>query len=643
MNKVLVGYIGLLCLIMTMSSCEDGVKQALKYAGDNKEELTKVLRHYTMDSGIQFPEKLAAARFLIKNMPGHISMVGDYEGYCKALDSILTDNHLSGVQLDCAIDSVYQAYCDCISYSPTATIVSSEYLINNIEQAYALWKSGSWAEHLDFDLFCEYLLPFICTEGQPVVDWRKEMEPFAKADIDKLEECYDYKHNPTIAVSTVNGAAKRMLSHMSGQYQSPLIPIYDPFIFSKFPHPFSCSETSDMANMVMRAKGLPVAVDFTPQWPDGHHGHSWTVLWSTHGKAETFSPFWSPLGVPFISHRRFAKVFRKTYAINHEYKKLVSEKKSIPNFVGTVFFRDVSDEYTATSDISVRLNRRVRGGKACIAVFDNSKWHPVWYGKVRWGKAFFCNMGRDVTYIVLAPFHGSLIPASSPFRLDRLGNVEYLEKSDTTVDIRIWRKYPLRRHIFNLSTIGNGQIEASNDLRNWEIVSVIDRHPLTSNVLNYEHPLCYRYWRYTSLDGNISDMSELFYYGPEDDNPRYDFQLRGEESGIRNLYDGDPQTFFSAKIGELGGIVDFGVPTEISRIEYINRGDGNAIIPGDEYRISYWDNGRWNILKQCIATDVFIDIESAPAGCLFYVENQSYGEDNRIFVWDNETCSQIWY
>lgn len=645
MSKVrkFVGYFGLLCLTVALFSCEDGIKQALEYAGDNKKELTKVLRYYTLGSDIQSSEKLAAARFLIKNMPGHMSMVGDYEEYCKSLDSVLTDDNLSEVQLDCAIDSIYHAYFDCISYFPSATIVSSEYLIENIEQAYALWKSGSWAEHLDFDHFCEYLLPFICTEGQPIDDWREKMEPFAKADIDKLGECYDYKNNPTIAVSTVNGAAKRMLGHMSGQYQSPLIPIYDPFLFAKFPHPFSCNETSDMANMVMRAKGLPVAVDFTPQWPDGHHGHSWTVLWSTHGKAETFSPFWSPLGVPFISHRRFAKVFRKTYACNSDYQKLVNEKNSIPNFVGTEFFQDVSDEYTATSDILVQLNRKVRGGKACIAVFDNSKWRPVWYGKVRGKKASFSNMGRDVTYIVLAPFHGSLIPASSPFRLDRLGNVEYLEKSDSTVDIRIWRKYPLRRHICNLSTIGNGQIEASNDLRNWDTVSVIARYPLTSDVLIYEQPLCYRYWRYTSSAGSISDMSEIYYYGTEDANPRYDFQLIGEDSGIRQLYDGDPQTFYSAEEGEIGGIVDFGVSAEVSKIEYINRGDGNAITPGDEYRISYWDSGRWNTLKQCLATDVFIDIERVPAGCLYFIENLSSGEDNRIFVWDNETCSQIWY
>lgn len=44
---------------------------ALKAAGNNKKELKAVLNHYrTVDND---PEKLAAAKFLISNMPGHYS------------------------------------------------------------------------------------------------------------------------------------------------------------------------------------------------------------------------------------------------------------------------------------------------------------------------------------------------------------------------------------------------------------------------------------------------------------------------------------------------------------------------------------------------------------------------------------------
>ena len=46
------------------------LEQALELAGSNRCELEKVLEHYADDS-----LKLEAAKFLIRNMPGHYSYV----------------------------------------------------------------------------------------------------------------------------------------------------------------------------------------------------------------------------------------------------------------------------------------------------------------------------------------------------------------------------------------------------------------------------------------------------------------------------------------------------------------------------------------------------------------------------------------
>ena len=55
-----------------LSSCKDSRNEALRYAGNNRSELEKVLDHYKDD-----PEKLAAAMFLIENMPEHYSYRSD--------------------------------------------------------------------------------------------------------------------------------------------------------------------------------------------------------------------------------------------------------------------------------------------------------------------------------------------------------------------------------------------------------------------------------------------------------------------------------------------------------------------------------------------------------------------------------------
>ena len=61
-------------LLVAFNGCSEEQKHlrmAMKAAGSNKTELKAVLNHYKeVDPN---PEKMAAARFLIENMPGHYS------------------------------------------------------------------------------------------------------------------------------------------------------------------------------------------------------------------------------------------------------------------------------------------------------------------------------------------------------------------------------------------------------------------------------------------------------------------------------------------------------------------------------------------------------------------------------------------
>ena len=64
-------FILLLLLCIILPSCKKReedimLEQALQFAGKNRVELEKVLTHYANDS-----LKLEAAKFLIRNMPGH--------------------------------------------------------------------------------------------------------------------------------------------------------------------------------------------------------------------------------------------------------------------------------------------------------------------------------------------------------------------------------------------------------------------------------------------------------------------------------------------------------------------------------------------------------------------------------------------
>ena len=74
LNTIRFNKIILIITIFSFCSCNKDyhLNQVLKVAGDNRPQLESVLNHYKDN-----PEKLAAARFLIENMPPHRSYQGD--------------------------------------------------------------------------------------------------------------------------------------------------------------------------------------------------------------------------------------------------------------------------------------------------------------------------------------------------------------------------------------------------------------------------------------------------------------------------------------------------------------------------------------------------------------------------------------
>ena len=84
-----------LLLFLTFISCQHysrGIREALEFAGENRIELEKVLKHYSQNSEDRL--KLKAARFLIENMDSHFFVKSaELEAYYNTLDSIFSINN----------------------------------------------------------------------------------------------------------------------------------------------------------------------------------------------------------------------------------------------------------------------------------------------------------------------------------------------------------------------------------------------------------------------------------------------------------------------------------------------------------------------------------------------------------------------
>ena len=173
----------LLGLTIVAGSCrrvDIELEQALTTARENRPELEKVLDHYARSEADSL--KYKAAVYLIKYMPYHYSWSGKYDDYCKAVDSVVSRTNDSE-QLQHILQRLSEQYTPQIELSPDIVHVTSEFLIRNIEQGFALWQDGIWARHLDFDQFCEYLLPYRCIDGQPLENWRDSLYDVCRGSI----------------------------------------------------------------------------------------------------------------------------------------------------------------------------------------------------------------------------------------------------------------------------------------------------------------------------------------------------------------------------------------------------------------------------------------------------------------------------
>mgnify|MGYP006913768962 CR=1 FL=1 len=143
---------------MACSSENQWLDTALNLAGDNRAELQKVLDRYKEEDG----DKYRAACFLIENMPFH----GAYEEAWRITGSISVNTFHFLIPGMCQelIDSLKRAdgefSINQLTYKRDIMTVDSAFLVNHIEWAFKVWREQPWGKHVDFDTFCEYILPY---------------------------------------------------------------------------------------------------------------------------------------------------------------------------------------------------------------------------------------------------------------------------------------------------------------------------------------------------------------------------------------------------------------------------------------------------------------------------------------------------
>lgn len=151
--------------LITLCCCQETkLEKALQLAENNRKELEKVLTHYSIHPKDSL--KYKAACFLIENMPGHYTKVGNILDSCRHTPLPIIQQKVLDICCGVYLDTITTKLED------TKTI-TADYLIRHIDSSFKLLEYP-WIKELPFEWFLDYVLPYRL-EYEQLTPWRDSL------------------------------------------------------------------------------------------------------------------------------------------------------------------------------------------------------------------------------------------------------------------------------------------------------------------------------------------------------------------------------------------------------------------------------------------------------------------------------------
>lgn len=414
-------FIGVAIVFFSCNRLPHEVQQVLDKPGVNKKELEKVIDHYRKTND---KDKLKAVYFLIANLTHHYHYEGKgVENYKMLFSHITLLPKERKRYLERIWDSLVQQYVASfpgpVKPIDDMLVMKADYLINHIDNAFKTWQYP-WARSLDFDAFCEYILPYKLVNEQADT-WSSAVQK----EFGWLTDSMVNSNDPYKACLLINRKLKE-------QFEITAFPAMWDVNYSELKAIAcgKCYHATQYGAYVMRAMGVPVTMDFTLFWGNMNGGHEWDAL-IYNGKPIPFVAAESDPGrtkVDLTFQRKRAKIFRHTYSLQKGSLAFMAEgtNEEIPSYYKNYFIADVTEDYIPVTTIKVKLDSEMYDHKfAYLCVFNWQKWTPVFWSEIHSsGDVTFKDMGRGIVYIPMYYDMQELVPAGTPFILNNNGSIE---------------------------------------------------------------------------------------------------------------------------------------------------------------------------------------------------------------------------
>ena len=632
------------------------LETVLQVAGENRQELEKVLHYYRINLADSL--KYKAVCFLIENIPFYTYSDGEQLENYKSYYTWLKKSKSKTPQQ--VVDSIKKIYGPMKEPSKKRDImeIDSAYLCHNIDWAFKVWQEQPWGKNISFETFCEYLLPYRIGD-EPLSYWR---------------ETYYEKYNSLLDSLRMSDSLDIEDPVVAANYLISKLPDKSYYYTSVTPYPFghigpeyvqylsgTCREVTDFAVYLFRALGIPCAIDFVPARSYINAGHFWLTTWNKDGE-EYMTDFPQKLR-PVRKNWWYrwddsSKVYRYTFSVNRGlYEQMAKYGEEVYPFWRLPKFTDVTYGYgyNFKKELVIPLDKQYktkRNGKiAYLCVSARDRWTPVDWTVYDAGHLAFQYV-RKGSFMRIATYeNGELCFLTDPFYADKQNDeIHYYPVGKERQDVVLYAKCNIEiENRFRNKMIG-GVFEGSNhpDFLEKDTLFIIQGKPnrLNTTVKSWSDKE-YRYLRYFGPAKGFCNISEVAFYEKNDT-----IALSGKIIGTpgcsqhdgtheyTNVFDGKTWTSFDyfKPTGGWAGL-DLGRKVRVDRIVYTPRNRDNYVRPDDVYELFYCDRDWKSAGKIKAAADslVFRDI---PVNTLLLLRNHTRGLDERIFIYENG--SQLW-
>ncbi len=396
------------------------VKEAIVASGKNRKELRDYLDYYSK------PEdsiKLKAAYFLVGNMPGHYglrykltSVFSDSIDYRLITRKTSKDYRLNLDSLGARFKVAGGAY--------DIHKITSSFLVENTDLAFEAWEKP-WCRHLNFEQFCEYILPYR-VQNEALSNWRRYFSQKYRWIADSVSD-----PNDTRAVCAyLQEQLKKEVSYNKGYAK-----YYSGYVGYEILNNVgigACQQLANYNTMCMRACGIPITNDQILRWATADTGHIYNTINCNDSVTNYFFSLSDGPPIPFQEcgkkGNRAVKVWRRTYGKQQNKILALKETQEIPPSFTDVHHQDVTPYFSDVDTLQLKLSRLPEdGGLVYLCLFDQNRIKPVEWSEVSTDSVVtFKNTTKGLMYEIKGYRNKEFYPIGYPVYLNQNG--ETLEK-----------------------------------------------------------------------------------------------------------------------------------------------------------------------------------------------------------------------